>query len=352
MRRWIAPIGMLVAKLVHDLPIDSFVEDIGQTLDLPVRYPERTVAHTANPDRVPEPVPADGLYRVRRGDNVTEVARRFGVGVEDLLAVNRIRNRNRISVGQVLQIPGGANTARPSPSGGASPGVYTVRRGDTLAKIARHFGESQEAIVSLNGLRDRNQIRQGQILYIPGGEAQGTRIAKAPAVKEENAAPPAPVAGEAVPRPAAAVELPLNSERYAVRADGTIEVQAAETLGHFADWLEIPTSALRRRNHLEFGASLPIGTRLHLDFSRVSAERFQERRVSHHRTLQSAFYLTHEVAGTEEYVLKRGDSLWKLSRGDRSIPVWLLREYNPELDFGSLRAGQRLTLPKIAKRQG
>jgi membrane-bound lytic murein transglycosylase D len=92
--------------------------------------------------------------------------------------------------------------------------------------------------------------------------------------------------------------------------------------------------------------------KLYLDFSQVSAKRFQERRVAHHRTLQSAFYLAYKIAGTEEYVLRRGDSLWKISRGERAVPVWLLREYNPDLDFGSLRAGQRLTIPKIAKRQG
>ena len=68
--------------------------------------------------------------------------------------------------------------------------------------------------------------------------------------------------------------------------------------------------------------------------------------------MQSAFYVAYEIAGTEEYVLKQGDSLWKLSRLNKSVPVWLLREYNPELDFGALRAGQRLTIPKIAKRQG
>jgi membrane-bound lytic murein transglycosylase D len=367
---------------------------IGQVLNLPVKYPQRAVARTANPNRVPEPIPADGLYRVRRGDNVTAIAQRFGVGVEDLLAVNHIRNRNRISVGQVLQIPGGANTARTWGGDGASPGVYTVCRGDTLEKISKRFGVTQGAIVALNGLRNRHQIRQGQMLYIPGGgevtagdaepaaakpaavaskpaapdaqpaareepaggeetppSAGETRVAerKAPAAEKQIAAAPA---GEAVRPTAAALELPLNSERYAVRPDGTIEVQPAETLGHFADWLEISTASLRHRNHLAFGSNLPIGANLHLDFSRVSAERFQERRVAHHRTLQSAFYVAYEIAGTEEYVLKQGDSLWKLSRVNRSVPVWLLREYNPELDFGSLRAGQRLTIPKIAKRQG
>jgi membrane-bound lytic murein transglycosylase D len=349
---------------------------IGQVLNLPINDPYRAVARTAHPNRVPEPIPADGLYRVRRGDNVTEIAQRFGVGVKDLLAVNHIRNPNRISVGQVLQLPGGASTARTSPTGGASPGIYTIRRGDTLDKIARRFGVTQDAIVALNGLRNRHRIHHGKTLFIPGGgaaavETRPAGTAERPAAvaaeeterEERVGAKQTPPAAEkattaaaptdpAPPPSAAPTSLPLNSERYAVRSDGSIEVQPAETLGHFADWLEIPTASLRRRNRLQFGSDLPIGAKLHLDFSRVSAERFQERRVAHHRTLQSAFYGTYEIAGTEEYVLKRGDSLWKLSRGSQSIPVWLLREYNPDLDFGSLRAGQRLTIPKIAKRQG
>ena len=165
-------------------------------------------------------------------------------------------------------------------------------------------------------------------------------------------APAAAPRDRTVTRSVVPLILPLSSERYAVHPDGTIEVQPGETLGHFADWLEIPTSTLRHRNHLQFGSALPIGTKLRLDFSRISAKRFHERRVGHHRSLQSAFYGSYKIAGTEDYVLKRGDSLWKLSRGKQSIPVWLLREYNPDLDFGSLRAGQRLTIPKIAKRQG
>ncbi len=341
---------------------------VGQVLNLPVNDPYRAVARTAHPNQVPEPIPADGLYRVRRGDNVTEIARRFGVGVNDLLAVNHIRNQNRISVGQVLEIPGGANTARTSPAGGASPGIYTVRRGDTLDKISKRFGVTQDAIVALNGLRNRHQIRAGQTLFIPGNgeaavtepgaakpaklETQPREVAEQPAAKQAIAAPTEAPADQAAQRSVVPMLLPLSSERYSVRPDGTIEVQPGETLGHFADWLEIPTSSLRHRNHLQFDSALPIGTKLSLDFSRVSAKRFQERRVAHHRALQSAFYGAYEIAGTEEYVLQRGDSLWKLTRGSQSVPVWLLREYNPDLDLGSLRAGQRLTIPKIAKRQG
>lgn len=44
---------------------------------------------------------------------------------------------------------------------------YTVKAGDTLAKIARQFGVTVDSIVRANGLPDPNQIRTGVVLGIP-----------------------------------------------------------------------------------------------------------------------------------------------------------------------------------------
>lgn len=46
---------------------------------------------------------------------------------------------------------------------------YTVRRGDTLAAIARRCGVGLTALVRANRLRSANFIRAGQVLVIPGG---------------------------------------------------------------------------------------------------------------------------------------------------------------------------------------
>jgi len=57
-----------------------------------------------------QPVPSNGVYRVRKGDNLALIARRFGVSERALVRENGIRNRNRIHVGQRLRIPGHAAT--------------------------------------------------------------------------------------------------------------------------------------------------------------------------------------------------------------------------------------------------
>ena len=79
-----------------------------------------------------------------------------------------------------------------------------------------------------------------------------------------------------------------------------------------------------------------IGRQKKLDFSRVTPEEFEQRRLEYHRTLQEEFFDAYVVSGTRTHMLRKGDSLWYLAQRKYEVPVWLLRQYNPDLDFGSL----------------
>lgn len=61
--------------------------------------------------------PVGSTYTVRSGDTISEIADEYGLSENSLVAYNRLDNRNRIYVGQVLRIPrnGYVPTARPSP---------------------------------------------------------------------------------------------------------------------------------------------------------------------------------------------------------------------------------------------
>jgi membrane-bound lytic murein transglycosylase D len=61
---------------------------------------------------------------------------------------------------------------------------------------------------------------------------------------------------------------------YRVHADNTVTVQAAETLGHYADWSGISSQTLRTLNKLHKNAMVTVGHKVKLDFSKVSAEQF------------------------------------------------------------------------------
>ena len=144
---------------------------------------------------------------------------------------------------------------------------------------------------------------------------------------------------------------PPDPSDYSVHGD-RVTVQAAETLGHFADWLERRASDLRKLNRMRFEQPVVIGQKLKLEFSRVSAEEFEQRRLEYHQSLQDEFFEAFSVTGTERHVLEAGESLWYLAQRKYRVPVWLLRQYNPDLDFAALTPGAPLIVPVVEPREG
>lgn len=101
----------------------------------------------------------NGIYVVRRGDTLTQIALRFNTTVNILVKLNNIPNPNLIYIGQRLIVPtGGKNNIQVI--------TYRVRRGDNLYRIARRYGTTVQNIVRLNGIRNPNLIYIGQILRI------------------------------------------------------------------------------------------------------------------------------------------------------------------------------------------
>ncbi|MCY3789226.1 MAG: LysM peptidoglycan-binding domain-containing protein, partial [Gemmatimonadetes bacterium] len=115
--------------------------------------------------RVGLPVRSGDWYRVRRGDTLSKIARQFAVPVYKLKALNRL-NGNVIHVGQKLRL----QTATPTRSASIDdndeePSEYTVRRGDTLSKIALRFDVGLGFLRQLNKLKS-DLIRPGQKLRL------------------------------------------------------------------------------------------------------------------------------------------------------------------------------------------
>jgi LysM repeat protein len=94
-------------------------------------------------------------YRIRRGDNLAEIARRFSVSIQDLMAWNSLTD-HRITAGESLTIQ--ANSSPPA-------GRYRIRRGDTLDSIAKRFGVSIDDLKSWNDLRG-SRIHEGNYLTV------------------------------------------------------------------------------------------------------------------------------------------------------------------------------------------
>ena len=128
------------------------------------------------------PDPAYVRHKVRRGETLARVARRYGVSASELARANGLRTKSRLHRGQSLRVPNPdpsaiasrssvkARSSRSHTGGGAVyAGVRTVkiRRGDTLAVIANRHGTSVRTLRALNNLRPREAIRAGASIKVP-----------------------------------------------------------------------------------------------------------------------------------------------------------------------------------------
>jgi membrane-bound lytic murein transglycosylase D len=258
-------------------------------------------------------------------------------------------------------------------------GSHRIRKGETLAGIAAASGMSLSRLLAANGWSEGHAITRGATVRIPPPASRAETTAAAGA-KASGAVPPATASAGALPAPVAAAVPPPSvakvapppkepvSERqtdsnallpvgaptgnsdttdYSVHADNTVTVQAAETLGHYADWSGISSLALRTLNKLHKNAMVTVGHKVKLDFSKVSAEEFAATRREYHQHLQEEFFAAHRIAGTENYSVKRGESLWQIAQQHADLPIWLVAQYNPDVNFNDVRPGTTITLPRV-----
>ena len=422
-------------------------------LRLPIdgeRWTSDMLAQRLNPSELFAGQPEPRRYRVQKGDTLESVADDYGLSVEALARLNRMRTSGKLRVGRTINLPEQPQTtvaaitpAPPSPppapvtlgaTGAAPPaampsappatpsvatatttateadGIYIVKRGESLADIAAKVGLTEGQLLELNGIRNRDFIFEGQQLAIkPGvqlsapqqvastgapsgasanpppvnpptlasaaGTANGSGPVGAGAVsvavaeeesKEDVAAATAEKSkgkGGESPQPvsaaqaeevspalgAAADEAQQNADPtdYSVAKDDTIVVATAETLGHYADWLHVSPVHLRQLNKLGYGKPVLVGHKIHLDFHRVSHEEFEQKRREYHQTLQASFFASHRIVGTEVYIARRGDSMWTITQKFAQLPVWLLQQYNPDLDLADLHPGTQIVMPRV-----
>jgi len=322
-----------------------------------------------------EQVP-DLSYVVRNGDSLSVIAERYKTSVSELVAINQLRDRNTIRVGQTLLLPQQDGTVPTLLVNNSEPvpvppdGEYEVRRGDTLSLIAERHRVPLQTVLALNNLDSNGVIFPGQTLRLKGEVAPSAAPMVAESVIREEDDDVAINTGDSgagqqvamlVDSTAAALEpdareaeeqlladLQSDPADYSVRVDNTIEIQAAETLGHYADWLGLRSWDIRRLNGLEYNDPVIIGKRLKLDFTRVSSIQFEQMRREYHRNLQSDFFQSWRIRETEQHSISRGEFLVNLAR-ERSVPMWLFRQYNPDIDAGRIQIGQVVVFPVVEK---
>ncbi|MCQ2028866.1 lytic transglycosylase domain-containing protein [Stutzerimonas zhaodongensis] len=134
---------------------------IGQVLSLP--QPAGTKQSSELLHAVARSQPAPRAYRVRKGDSLWDIAKSQKVSVHDLQRWNNLSGSS-LKVGQALflQAAGSTQQAKPAPT------YYKVKKGDSLYEIAKRFNVQVNNLKTWNP-RDSQRLKPGQTLtlYIP-----------------------------------------------------------------------------------------------------------------------------------------------------------------------------------------
>ena len=115
----------------------------------------------------------DRFYRIRKGDNLSQIAARYDTSVQSLMALNNITDPNSLQVGQVLIIVP-CETAIDTPVVSGKETTHVVQKGENLFRIAQKYGTTVAAIAQRNGIVNPSLIRVGQKLTIPAGTGSPT----------------------------------------------------------------------------------------------------------------------------------------------------------------------------------
>jgi membrane-bound lytic murein transglycosylase D len=136
-----------------------------------------SVARRVSDPVVPAASTPTGFHRVRYGETLSGLADEYDVRVSQLRKWNALGESEGLRAGQRLRIspPAGpprrvAERLKVSTSGArpAEARIHVVRRGETLTGLARQYGVSIQALREANGLSNRDPIRAGLALKIPG----------------------------------------------------------------------------------------------------------------------------------------------------------------------------------------
>lgn len=133
----------------------------GQTLLLPE---EAVLPRRQYPTRETLALKEQGIYTVRAGDTLSTIAVRFGLRTAELASINGIGTRGTLRIGQKLRVRGSGSAVGTAV---VPEQRYTVRQGDSIARIAARFGVRARDLMAWNRIDPaRPTIRPGQVLLL------------------------------------------------------------------------------------------------------------------------------------------------------------------------------------------
>lgn len=272
-------------------------------------------------------------HSVRRGETLSEIARRHGTSASRLQQLNSLRSAHQVRIGQNLRIPApnSGDTARVARTSTTREEAlyHRVGSGDTLSQIATRYGTTTAELAAVNGITDPRGLRAGQRLRLPvGGREPDSAATRSLGVASHRVA-----GGETLSQIAQRYQtstrhlLSLNGldDPHALRVGQQLRVPGrrtthvvapGETLSEIASRYDSPTRALLAANALRDPHQLRPGQEL---------------------TIPGA-------NGPQRHRVTPGETLWDIARL-HDTPLSRLVAHNALKDADSIRPGQLLEIP-------
>ena len=139
------------------LPVDNVAKDVDSTA--PSTDEDREVIKNFEDQK--EIKTEEGLgfiyYKIKRGDNLSTLAKEYDSKTAQLMLVNSLENVNSIRIGQTLLIPNNLTMVL----------LHTISSGEALSKISSRYDSNLDLLIEVNKIDDVNSIKAGDFLYIP-----------------------------------------------------------------------------------------------------------------------------------------------------------------------------------------
>ncbi|MEW6144787.1 MAG: LysM peptidoglycan-binding domain-containing protein [Thermodesulfobacteriota bacterium] len=261
-------------------------------------------------------------YVVKKGDNLYELSKKFGLTVDELKSINNLKD-SRLDIGDVLTVDVSSgdedrtavNTAR------GNNNEYIVKNGDTLGEIAEIYGLSSEDLKAANGLKN-TKLQIGQKLLIPPSNSEPVKAT----VSGE------PAAGDSVSETAGKAG---DSSKDSSDAPGKYAVRKGDTLGHIALRFNVPSAEIKKANGLK-NDKLQIGRVLIIPGGGTAA--VEETPAAVNGTADKP-----APVKASAYTVVKGDTPGAIAR-KLGVSTDELIKLN-SLDSRNLQIGQRLSVP-------
>src|SRR4030042_818561 len=254
--------------------------------------------------------------KVTKGDPLWSISKQYNIPLNLILTLNNIKDKDSLSIGQIIQIPQDNPLA-------ADYNIHTVKKGETLWSIAQEYNLSVDLILANNNFANSELISIGQQIEIPSSKST-------------------------TPETNIITQLVIDKKNNNM-SNNISPPEDAESIRSIAERYKLTNSSIVLDKDIENSELISIGQQIEIPSSKSTTPEtniITQPVIDKKNNNMSNNISQPENAETIVYTVKAGDSLWNISR-KYGVSVEVIMNVNNLRDKDSLSLGQKLAIPAI-----